>query len=66
MTLCATTRKHYVRLGPKRMQCKHCGTVISTNALARAAHERGEFHANHRVLGWKRIGDSLFPPRSLP
>jgi len=33
---------HYTPAGPRRMTCRACGLTISTNALARAAHERGD------------------------
>lgn len=34
----------YTRTGPYSMVCKVCGQKISTNALARAGHERGKRH----------------------
>ncbi len=38
------TRRPYSPTGPRRMRCLICGVVISTNALGRAAHERGQHH----------------------
>jgi hypothetical protein len=34
----------YRKLGPGLSLCLVCGARISTNALARAGHERGEAH----------------------
>jgi len=31
---------HWTPNGPGRMTCRHCGKNVSTNALARAAHEK--------------------------
>jgi hypothetical protein len=41
MTLSLKTLKYYTRLGLKKMKCKACGLVISTNALARSGHDNG-------------------------
>lgn len=35
---------NYRRNGPRHQTCLVCGTTISTNALARASHERGKKH----------------------
>lgn len=35
---------NYRRTGPRTQVCLVCHTAISTNALARAGHERGKKH----------------------
>lgn len=34
----------YRKVGPREQVCLTCGQRISTNALARAGHERGKRH----------------------
>lgn len=34
----------YDPAGPRRIRCRLCGAVISSNALARSGHERGKRH----------------------
>jgi hypothetical protein len=46
---------HYAPNGPGRMTCRRCGLTISTNALARASHERGD-ECDRRVEARKRKG----------
>ena len=48
------TMRDYSPAGPGAMRCRLCGMVISTNALARAGHERGKRHVAAVTLGQAR------------
>lgn len=48
--------KNYRPLGPGQMACRACGKRISTNALARAAHDR---HCKGRAEDCKRCGEPI-------